>query len=460
MAKNVPVLGLFGGILIAAIVMMLPLEGLSPEGRRCLAVSLLGVIWWAAKVAHPGYVSAAMLMGYITLHCAPAKVVFLLWITPLAYIAIGGYLIAAAVRDSGLGKRIAYWYSIRFISSFKSIIVGAYVIGFLLSFLIPHPWPRSFLIMSFMVTIINSAGISKRDAANIGLAVFGSSAATSAILLTGDATINILAVAASGQDLGWLGWLWQMGLPAAAGAVGMLFLQLWLFKPEKQYTIDREEMRQALKDLGPMSPLEKRTMFWVMVAIVLWITQSLHGIHIGWSAMIVAVCMGLPVIGRVLTPKNWNDVPIATMIFLSAAFAIGKVGAASGMNSWLASVLLPSSAPTNMYMFALLLTAVSVGLHMCMGSVIAVMGVAIPTFVTFATAAGINPLVPALMCYTSIALHFVLPFHHMNVLVGVGEAQGGYGEREIVRLGVPLTIVVFIVTVLIQVTWWKFTGLL
>lgn len=460
MAKNIPVLGFFGGIIVAIIVCMLPLEGLSPEGQRCLAVSLLGVIWWAMKVAHPGFTSAAMLMGYIVLKCAPPNVVFLLWITPLAYIVIGGYLIAAAVKDSGLGKRIAYMYASRFISSFTSIIVGAYVIGFLLSFLIPHPWPRSFLIMSFMVTVITSANISKRDAANIGLAVFASSAATSAILLTGDAAINVLAVAASGESLGWMGWLWQMGLPAAVGSVGMLFLQLWLFKPEKDYTIDREAMKQSLKELGPMTEREKRCLFWVVVAIALWITESVHGIHIGWASMIVAVAMGMPVIGKTLTPKNWGDVPIATMVFLSAAFAIGKVGAASGMNAWLASVLLPSSAPTNMYMFALLLTVVSVGLHMCMGSVIAVMGVAIPTFVTFATQAGINPLVPSLMCYTAIALHFVLPFHHMNVLVGVGEAQGGYGERETARLGIPLTVVVFIVTVLVQVTWWKFTGLL
>ena len=69
-------------------------------------------------------------------------------------------------------------------------------------------------------------------------------------------------------------------------------------------------------------------------------------------------------------------------------------------------------------------------------------------------------IVIAMLVYTAISIHFILPFHHMNVLVGLGEKQGLYGDKEVMRLGIPLTVVVFIVTVCVQIPWWKIIGLI
>ena len=192
--KNKSLIGFIIGILVAVGICFAPLEGLSVEAQRCLGLSLLAVIWWATGVTHPGYTSVFLLGSYVLFKVAPGSVVFSLWTTPIIYLVVGGYLIASAVSGSGLGKRIAYLYITKYVSSYSSIIVGAYVLGFLLSFLIPHPWPRSFLIMSVMLMIIKGAKIPAADAANIGLAVFASSCPTSAILLTGDSVINSIAV--------------------------------------------------------------------------------------------------------------------------------------------------------------------------------------------------------------------------------------------------------------------------
>ena len=66
------------------------------------------------------------------------------------YLIIGAYLIAGAVKSSGLGERIAYKFILRFVHSFKSVIISIFILTFFLSLLIPHPWPRAFLIMSVM----------------------------------------------------------------------------------------------------------------------------------------------------------------------------------------------------------------------------------------------------------------------------------------------------------------------
>lgn len=453
-------IGALAGLLVALIVWFLPLEGLAPEGQKGLAISLCTVIWWATKVMHPGFTSLGMLLAYVLFGVAAPADTFGMFTNPLIYLVVGGYLIAAAVTVSGLGRRIAFAFVLKFVNSYSSVIISAYVLTFLLSFLIPHPWPRAFLIMGVMTVIIKAADLPKKDAMNIGLAVFAGSAPISMILLTGDSAINVLAVSFSGKEVSWMQWLLYMGIPAAVASALCCFLQLKLFKPSGDFQLDKENIRTQLAELGGLSGIEKRVLFWVGLAIVLWMTDSVHGIALGWVTAAIAVCMALPTIGNILKPPQWKSVPIETLLFLTAAIAIGKVGAITGMNSWIASVLLPDSVPSNPFMMAGLITVVAVLLHMCLGSVIAVMGIATPALVGFATASGIDPVVPALMVYTAIAMHWILPFHHMNVLVGLGPDAGGYSDREVMRLGIPMTVVVFIVTVLIEVPWWKLIGLL
>jgi di/tricarboxylate transporter len=460
MTKNIGLIGFIGGIVVAAIIMLLPLEGISPAGKKCLALSLVAVIWWATKVVHPGYTSLSLLVSYVLFGVAPANVVFGLWTTPIIYMIIGAYLIAAAVQESGLGKRIAYAYIIKYVNSYRSIIIGMYVLGFLLSFLIPHPWPRSFLIMSVVAIIVKSANIPMKDAINIGLAVFAGSVPTSMVLLTGDATVNPVAVEMSGVDVSWLGWLWMMGIPGVAATILTLILQLIMYKPTSEVTINKTEVRQLLKDLGPLSGEEIRCMIWIGLAIVLWATDGIHKIHCGWVALAVSMGLALPKIGGVLKPSSWRQVPIETAFFLTAALAIGKVGGVSGMNSWVASVVLPSHAPVSPFMFALFVTAIALIIHMFLGSVMAVMGIAIPTLIQFGNSAGLSPLIPSLLVYCAIFSHYILPFHHMNILVGLGEKQGMYSDKDVIRFGIPLTAIVFILPLAIVIPWWRLIGLI
>ena len=228
-------IGAVAGLLVAVVIWFLPLEGLSPEGKKGLAISLCTVIWWATKVMHPGYTSLAMLLAYVIFGVATPTDTFAMFTNPLIYLVIGGYLIAAAVTISGLGRRIAF----------------AFVLTFVLSFLIPHPWPRAFLIMGVMAVIAKAANMPDKDAAAIGLAVFAGSAPVSMILLTGDSAINVLAVSFSGQEVSWLQWLLYMGLPAAVASVLCALICLATLRPLKallvflQYRNKAEQGRLA-----------------------------------------------------------------------------------------------------------------------------------------------------------------------------------------------------------------------
>lgn len=448
--------GFLAGILVAIIVYLAPLPGLEHNGKLCLAFTLMTVVWWAMQIAQNGYTAGL----FLALLCifqvdAPAEI-FYAWTGTTMWLVIGAYLIANAVKTSGLGERIAYNYMLRFVKGYNSIIIGVFVLTAILSLLIPHPWPRAFLIMAVMAVVIQSSGISQGDAVKIGFAVFAASVPCSLIFITGDAVINPLAASyAGGAD--FVTWLKVMGVPAIVMSVLTAVLFLVLFRAEKDYTVDKEAITKKLADMGKMSPVEVKTLVWVVIAIALWFTESIHGISIGWVTFAVGMLMSMPIIGDLNAAKDWSAVPIHVLVFLTAAMAIGHVGADTGMNAWIASFM-PTSVPDNMFIIAAIIVGLSFVVHMLLGSVIAVMGVAVPAILAFAEPLGIDPMVATMICYMAVAGHYLFPFQHLNTLVGASPDTGNYTQKETLKLGIALIPVLFIMG-WIMVGWFAIIGL-
>lgn len=454
-------IGMVLGIAVCLGIWFAPLgAGLPIAGQHCLALSLLAVTWWAFGVLHPGYTSLILLVAWVITHTAEPAVVFRLWTTPLMYLVVGGYLIAAAVEGSGLGKRIAYYFTLKFVNTYNSIIAACYILGFLLSIMIPHPWPRSFMIMAVMAIIIRSAKLEPKYAAQIGLTAFAASCPTSMILLTGDSTLNVVAMNFAGADPSWMKWILYMGVPGVLTSVLLFLLQIKFFPGPKNFKVNKDEIRELAYGLGPMTRNEKMTIFWVGCAILFWMTDFIHHIHPGWIAIAAALMMTLPRVGAGLKPSAWGKVNLGTLFFLTAALGIGTVGGVTGMNKWIAAVVLPAHVPSNIFVFALFVTAFAIVIHMVLGSVLAVMGIVTPAIIAYTTGSGINPLVVSLLVYTVVNQQYLLPFHNMAILVGEGEEGGGYGSSEVFKLGLPLTALIFVVTLCIEIPWWKCIGLI
>ncbi|WP_412989036.1 SLC13 family permease [Pediococcus siamensis] len=459
---NKKVVGFFAGIAVFLIIYLIPLGGgLSAKGQLDLALSLMTVVWWATQIAQPAYIGGIYLMLLIIFNVAtPVQVFSSSWTGSIMWLVMGAYLIAGAVKDSGLGERIAYAFIIRFVRTWNGVIVSIFVLTFILALLIPHPWPRAFLIMSVMDVVATSAKMPKEDKAKLGLAVFAASCPLSGVFLTGDTSLNPLAVADSGVNVSFINYFIYMSVPMIIAALITMGLILVLFRPTKELHINVPALKIQQANLGKFSKKEIRTLVWLVIAIALWLTSGVTGIDVGWLTFIVALLMSLPVIGGVLTAKSWSGVPVNVLVFLTSAIAIGSVGKVTGMNAWIAKEILPSTLPHNVYLLALMITLFAMIIHMFMGSVIAVMGITIPAILAATSHMGISPLAISLIVFSVVNLHYILPFHNLAVLVGSDpDTGGGYTPKDVMRLGIPLTLVMFIVAV-VQVFWFQVTGLM
>ena len=129
------------------------------------------------------------------------------------------------------------------------------------------------------------------------------------------------------------------------------------------------------------------------------------------------------------------------------------------MAQWLAATVLPANPPTNAFAFAGMIGGVTMLLHMILGSALACMSVVSPPMVEYAAMAGWSPIVPALLVYTAVNMHYILPFQHVTMLLGAGDT-GKYGNKETLRYGIPLTFVCLLVMIGVMVPWWMLIGLI
>lgn len=430
--------------------------------KACLALSLMTVVFWATGVAQNGYTAGLYLGLLAVMGIETPSTIFYSWSGGTMWLVIGAYLIANAVKTSGLGERIAYNYMLRFVTNFRSIIIGSFALTVILSLLIPHPWPRAFLIMAVMSIIIESSHIVHEDAVKIGFSVFAASVPASLIFITGDAVINPLAATYFG-GASFMQWFVYMGPPSLIMTAITMLLFLALFRPSREYSINKEEIRTKLEQMGPMSSTEKKSVVWLVIAIVLWMTDSIHHVDIAWITFIVGMLLSFPAVGNIVGPKDWSAVPVHVLIFLTAAMAIGKVGGTTGMNAWIAKTVFPATVPDNIFVLALMVVAISIVIHMLLGSVIAVMGVAVPAILTFTVGGDISQsaaIAWTLICYMSVAAHYLFPFQHLNTLVGASPDTGMYAQKETLKLGVPLIVAVFLVCAGVMVPWFMLLGLL
>ena len=480
-AKNKFLTKRYIGFFLAVVVFLLikfvlPLDSLgsvalSEGGKNCLALSLGAVVMWACGVAQPGYTGILYCALLVLMQVVPdadgvpsmaatVSVAFGAWTKGTMWIVVGAYLIAGAVKDSGLGQRIAYAFMLKFVKSAKSLILSIFALTFVLALLIPHPFPRAFLILAVVSVIAESAGYGEDDRGKLGFLIFAAAVPCSMFFMTGDSTLNPLVAsygANGGAAIGFIDWFIYMSVPMVVATLCTIILALALFKPSKELVYDREEVLAKQAALGKLSEKEIRTIVWLVIAIALWLTVS--GDYLAWVTLVIGVLMAMPVIGEVLTPASWGSVDIKTLMFLTAAMAIGSVGGATGMNAWIADVVLPSTVPANPYLFALLVCALTMVIHMFMGSVMAGLGICVPAFLTFIQGTSVSPIAVALIVFTAINLHYILPFHNLAILVGEGKDAGGYTSKEAMKMGIPLTVVTFLV-VLVEAFWFSTLGLM
>ena len=86
------------------------------------------------------------------------------------------------------------------------------------------------------------------------------------------------------------------------------------------------------------------------------------------------------------------------------------------------------------------------------------MSVVLPIILPLAVGLGYRPEIITLMTYTTVNIHFLLPYHHTTVMIGT--AKGFYSEKYMLRFGLIMTPITFALLYFIFFKYWQLLGLM
>jgi len=133
---NIKKIGLPLAIIVAILVMIFPLPGLSFSGHAAIALLTFAVIMWATEAAHLAVTSLIILFIQPIIGVASFPDAVIGFANPILFLMIGGFIIAEAIRKSGLTQRLTYLMLSKlgtsssrglFVSVFSSGILSAWI---------------------------------------------------------------------------------------------------------------------------------------------------------------------------------------------------------------------------------------------------------------------------------------------------------------------------------------------
>ncbi len=438
----------------AVIYFLPPPAGAAPVVMHAAALMLLTVGLWATG-AVPEYITSLLFfLLAVVLAIAQPAVVFSSFSSATMWLVLGGLIIAEAVGATGLGRRFAGVLFERFVGSYAALIAAVAVVATVLAFFMPATVARMLLLLPIVVALAERVGFAPGSRGYNGLcmtAIMITYQSGSAIL-PANAPNLVLAGATEtlySVQLIYAEYLWVMfpvlGLLKGAVAVALIYQ---LFPAEVT-------PHEAPPALPIMSAAEKRLAVILALALLLWITDAMHGVRAGWVALAAGLACLMPRVG-VLPPAAFNDVKLGPFFYVGASIGLGAVVHESGLGDVLGASLratlnLQSGADFVNFMSLSVLNALAGAL---------VTNPAMPAVTTalaapFAEAAG-WPLAAAIM---TIAVGYnvaILPYQVPPIVVGMHACR--MSMRAALRVTLPLAAVGIVVFMPLEYLWWRFIG--
>jgi sodium-dependent dicarboxylate transporter 2/3/5 len=464
---------------------MHPREGLTTAGQRVLGVLLFAVIMWISE-AVPYVYTAVTSVVFLTLFLgfSPAKgTAGALLGTPKALqTAVSGFVsngtilvtaalfMTAAIEITGLEKRIAFGILKLLGPKTNRVFAGIVLVMLVLAFLIPSIIARSAVVAPLAISLITAFGVNRKSvfARNLLICV-GLSSSISGIGVLSAGIPNPIAVSFISKYLNhtitWMDWL-KYSLPySMVLMVALYFLLTRLNKFEfDEIPGGRQVIDEAYSNLGPMSAVEKRISIIFGLTILLWATENYHKVDVNTVAVLAVMLCLSPFVGVTSWKELSNRANVGNVVIVaSAAVSLGQALLDTGAATWLTKAMIGNLGIQHMppsVMMAILVVALIVIRH-AFASITSATATLIPTVLALLLSFN-NPTLPmwgmTLIATFTLYFSFILPVSAPHIMITYGTDT--FEVKDLMKIGIPLSIVALLLLVVFWFTYWKWLGII
>ncbi|WP_318376045.1 SLC13 family permease, partial [Enterobacter sp.] len=325
------------------------------------------IVLWATSLL-PEFITALLFFAAaMVAKIAPPDVIFGGFASSAFWLVFSGFVLGVAIRKTGLADRAARALSARLTDSWPLMVGSVVLLSYALAFVMPSNMGRIALLMPIVAAMAARAGINDGTRAWYGLALavgFGTFQ-LSATILPANVPNLVMSGAAEGSygiHLNYLPYL-LLHTPVLGILKGLVLIGLicWLF-PGKPHA------PRELTPAGPMSRQEKRLAWLLAVVLIMWVSESWHGIGPAWTGLAAACVTLLPRVGFITGDEFASGVNMRTCIYVAGILGLAITVTQTGIGSAVGGALLHVMPldPDNPFTSFLALTGITTALNFIM----------------------------------------------------------------------------------------------
>jgi sodium-dependent dicarboxylate transporter 2/3/5 len=455
------VIGSILGPLLGIAFWFAPLS-IAPSAQHALAIVLFMAVLWITEPVDYGITTLFGLFLFWALKVAKFDVAFSGFADSTPWFLFGAMLMGEAASRSGLARRIGYGVMRVIGTSYSRLLLSMISFVLILNFLVPSGLAQMTIVGPIALGILAAFKLEGRS--NIARGMFVTitycCGLFNKMMLAGGASILTRGVVEkmTGKPILWSQYIIAFFPAIFLSVLGCWLCCLWLYPPEKKTLPGgREYLAQAAAELGPWSSAEKKSLFWLALAVLLWSTDFLHGLNPAVVAIGGGLLVTMPGIG-VLTTKEARQVNFLLITFVGGALGMGEVLVQTKALDVLTHFMMNGIAPlmVGSTMSAGVLYGAAFLYHFLLASEISMLSTLLPVIVKFATDHGFDPAAMAMICtFASAGKLFV----YQSAVLMLGYAFGHFEPKDLFKFGLVLSIFEGVLLILIVAIYWPMIGL-
>jgi len=434
---------------------------LAPTTQHALAIASFMVLAWITEAMDHAVTGLIGCFLFWALDVVRFNVAFGGFATATPWFLLGAMLIGLVASKSGLARRLAYWVMLRVGITYPRILFGLILTDFLLTLIVPSGIARIVIMAAVALGLVEAFCVQRGSniARGMFLIITYTAALFDKMIIAGASSITARGlIERAGVEVQWSQWFVAF-LPCDVITIVVAWaLILWLFPPEKAALEGGYDyLRAELKKLGPFSAMETKAALLIGAATLLWMTDFMHHISSAKIGLGIGLIALLPYVGLLRTDdlKNVNYLPV---FFVAAALSMAGVLQATKNIELLTNIAFAWMQPlmTNVVISTAVLYWTAFVYHLFLSSDIPMLGTSLPLLMNFAKTHGLNPLALG-MIWTFASAGKI--FAYQSAVLVVGYSFGFFNARDLLRVGLLITIVEFIALMIIVPLYWPLIGI-
>ena len=434
-------LGLFScGVFLLAPYFEVRILGGAPEMDQMAGVALLMAIWWLTEAVPPAVAALVPLAAFPLLGVQTSAQVCSQYALPSVYLFLGGFLLALAVEESGLHKRIALKVLTN-VGTSPALLS----LGFIMTTVLISMWASNtattLLMMPIAISVMGQFHKEGEDAhyesqwdklLPLGIA-YGASLGGMATPVGTPVNAQFLEYLRTknegGASIGGLSFAqWMLiGVPLSLtlSLATWLVLNLLFRDSRAMADVEPDRFRRMLTQLGGVRPAEFRVAVIFLLTALFWVTREPFP-QTGWSrwlsnpkavddgcvailmAMVCFLCPSGEAGKALLSPQAFQKVRWDVLLLFGGGMALAKGMEITALDRWLGEKVAAFSQ--GLPLWALIAVgAAGVTLIGELATNVAAVNMVLPVFHGVAVQLGLPPLVILFSIALASSCGFALP---------------------------------------------------